>query len=60
MLVISRCVGETVMIGDSIKVTVVGINGNQAKIAVEAPREIEVHRQEVYERIHGDHAAATK
>jgi len=51
MLVLSRKPGETIMIGDSISITVLGIQGNQVRIGVNAPMDIEVHREEIYERI---------
>lgn len=51
MLVLSRRLGETVMIGDDIKLTVLGINGNQVRLGIAAPKEISVHREEVYRRI---------
>jgi carbon storage regulator len=51
MLVLSRRVGETVMIGDDIKLTVLGISGNQIRIGIAAPKEVSVHREEVYQRI---------
>lgn len=53
MLILSRRVGETIRIGDDIEVVVLGVKGNQVRIGVKAPRDIEVHRQEVFERIHG-------
>ncbi|WP_440468076.1 carbon storage regulator CsrA [Pseudomonas sp. YH-1] len=53
MLILNRRPGETIRIGDDIEVTVLSITGNQIRIGVTAPRDIEVHRQEVYERIHG-------
>ncbi|WP_440467145.1 carbon storage regulator CsrA [Pseudomonas sp. YH-1] len=53
MLILSRRPGETIRIGDEIEVTVLGIQGNQIRIGVKAPRSLDVHRQEVYERIHG-------
>ncbi|WP_448681398.1 carbon storage regulator CsrA [Pseudomonas nicosulfuronedens] len=52
MLILTRRPGETIRIGDDIEVTVLGIQGNQIRIGVTAPRDTEVHRQEVYERIH--------
>ena len=54
MLVLSRRLGESVMIGDAIKVTILSANGTQVRIGIEAPKEISVHRQEVYRRIHGE------
>lgn len=51
MLVLSRRLNETLIIGDDVKVTVLGINGNQVRLGIDAPREISVHREEVYQRI---------
>ncbi|WP_325435137.1 carbon storage regulator CsrA [Pseudomonas nitroreducens] len=56
MLILNRRPGETIRIGDDIEVTVLSITGNQIRLGVTAPRDVEVHRQEVYERIHGAEA----
>lgn len=51
MLVLSRRANETLIIGDDIKITILGISGNQVRIGISAPKEISVHREEVYLRI---------
>ncbi len=51
MLVLSRRLGETLIIGDDVKITVLGISGNQVRLGIAAPKDVSVHREEVYRRI---------
>lgn len=56
ILILTRRVGEVLMIGDDVKVTVLGVRGQQVRIGVDAPKDVPVHREEIYKRIHPDPA----
>lgn len=51
MLILTRRVGETLMVGDDVTMTVLGVKGNQVRIGVNAPKDVSVHREEIYQRI---------
>ena len=54
MLILTRRVGETLMVGDEVTVTVLGVKGNQVRIGVNPPKEVSVHREEIYMRIQAE------
>jgi carbon storage regulator len=51
MLILTRRVGETVMIGEEVSVTILGVKGNQVRVGINAPKNVAVHREEIFERI---------
>jgi carbon storage regulator len=58
MLILTRRVGETLVIGDDVNVTVLGVRGNQVRLGVNAPKEVAVHREEIYQRIQKENDSA--
>ncbi len=60
MLILTRRVGESLMIGDDVNVTVLGVKGNQVRLGVNAPKEVAVHREEIYQRIRQEQAGGGK
>ena len=56
MLILTRRAGETVMIGSAVTITVLGVKGNQVRIGINAPKDVSVHREEIYERIQSEKA----
>lgn len=60
MLILTRRIGETLKIGDNIDITVLGIKGNQARLGIKAPKEVSVHREEVWNRIQKEGEAKNK
>lgn len=60
MLILTRRIGETLIVGDEVTVTVLGVKGNQVRIGVTAPKDVSVHRQEVYEKIQKESGVSTE
>jgi carbon storage regulator len=56
MLILTRRVGETLMIGETVSVTVLGVKGNQVRIGINAPKDVAVHREEIFQRIKREHS----
>jgi len=54
MLILTRRIGESIVIGDNVKVTVLGTKGNEVRIGIDAPKDVSVHRQEVYQRVQAE------
>ncbi|MDH4054995.1 MAG: carbon storage regulator CsrA [Gammaproteobacteria bacterium] len=59
MLILTRRAGETVMIGSDVTITVLGVKGNQVRIGINAPKDVSVHREEIYERIQSEKTGAS-
>ena len=57
MLILTRRIGETLMIGDDVTVTVLGVKGNQVRLGVNAPKNVAVHREEIYQKIQAEQGA---
>ena len=51
MLILTRRIGEKIVIGDDVTISILGVKGNQVRVGIEAPREVQVHREEIYQRI---------
>ena len=60
MLILTRRVGETLMVGNDVTVTVLGVKGNQVRVGINAPKAVPVHREEIYVRIQREHEAASQ
>ena len=58
MLILTRRIGETLIIGDNVTITVLGVKGNQVRLGVNAPKNVSVHREEIYERIQREHGGS--
>ena len=54
MLILTRRISESVIIGDNVKITVLGVKGNQVRLGIDAPKDVSVHREEIYNRIQSE------
>ncbi len=60
MLILTRKIGESIIIGDNVKVVVLGVEGRQIRLGIEAPKEISVHRKEIYDKIAAEKASMVR
>jgi|TARA_B110000438_G_scaffold267665_1_gene282681 carbon storage regulator len=60
MLILTRRAGEALMIGDDVSITVLGVKGNQVRIGIDAPKDVAVHREEIFDRIQDDQESDPK
>ena len=58
MLILTRRVGETIIIAENIRVTILGVKGNQVRVGIDAPKDVAVHREEIYQRIQDERGNA--
>lgn len=59
MLILTRRISESVIIGDNVKVTVLGVKGNQVRLGIDAPKDVSVHREEIYQRIQAENGGTS-
>lgn len=59
MLILTRRISESVIIGDNVKITVLGVKGSQVRLGIDAPKDVSVHREEIYERIRQEQGSVT-
>lgn len=60
MLILTRKIGESIIIGDNVKVTVLGVEGRQIRVGIDAPKEVSVHREEIYNKIESEKVLAVE
>jgi carbon storage regulator len=60
MLIVTRRIGEALTVGDGVTITVMGVNGNQVRIGINAAKDVEVHREEIYDRVQAERAGKAK
>lgn len=60
MLILTRRIGETLIVGTEVSVTVIGVKGNQVRLGIDAPKDVQVHREEIYDRVQVEKAEQAK